>query len=158
MLRSLVGSEMCIRDSFRAVQRSALCRSRRELSNAYLLAKFGFDTAENEPCQVSSKSSSLSAWIRGRGGEAGGGAAGGGEGEAPGGAGGGGEGGGGAAAGGLPLGVRVCKFLQIFGGLVLGCIKTKFCKKICVRQHFSSSTRCAHFCTAAISKFSQKSV
>ena len=24
------------------------------------------------------------------------------------------------------------KFLQIFGGLVLGCIKTKFCKKICV--------------------------
>ena len=37
---------------FRAVQRSALCRSRRELSNAYLLAKFGFDTAENEPCQV----------------------------------------------------------------------------------------------------------
>ena len=23
-------------------------------------------------------------------------------------------------------------FLQIFGGLVLGCIKTKFCKKICV--------------------------
>ena len=24
------------------------------------------------------------------------------------------------------------KFLQIFGGLVLGCVKTKFCKKICV--------------------------
>merc|ERR1711977_781811 len=45
--------------------------------------------------------------------------------------------------------------LQIFGGLVLGCIKTKFCKKICVRQHFSSSTRFASFCTAAISKFSQ---
>ena len=36
----------------KAVQRSALCRSRRELSNAYLLAKFGLDTAENEPCQV----------------------------------------------------------------------------------------------------------
>ena len=34
---------------FRSVQRSALCRSRRELSNEYLLAKFGFDTAENEP-------------------------------------------------------------------------------------------------------------
>ena len=33
---------------FREVQRSALCRSRRELSNAYLLAKFRFDTAENE--------------------------------------------------------------------------------------------------------------
>ena len=28
-----------------------MCRSRRELSNAYLLAKFGFDTAENEPCK-----------------------------------------------------------------------------------------------------------
>ena len=25
------------------------CRSRQELSNEYLLAKFGFDTAENEP-------------------------------------------------------------------------------------------------------------
>ena len=35
-----------------AVQRSALCRSRRELSNAYLLAKFRFDTAANEPCNV----------------------------------------------------------------------------------------------------------
>ena len=34
------------------VQRSACCRSRRELSNAYLLAKCGFDTAENEPCKV----------------------------------------------------------------------------------------------------------
>ena len=29
-----------------------MCRSRRELSNAYFLAEFGFDTAENEPCQV----------------------------------------------------------------------------------------------------------
>ena len=27
---------------------------------------------------------------------------------------------------------KFCKILQIFGGLVLGCIKTKFCKKICV--------------------------
>ena len=34
------------------VQRSALCRSRRELSNANLLAKIGFDTAENEPSKV----------------------------------------------------------------------------------------------------------
>merc|ERR1712072_1298271 len=48
------------------------------------------------------------------------------------------------------------KISQIFGGLVLGCIKTKFCKKICVRQHFSSSTRFASFCTAAISKFLAK--
>ena len=46
--------------------------------------------------------------------------------------------------------------LQNFGGLVLGCIKTKFRKKICVWQHFSSSTKFASFCTAAISKFSQK--
>ena len=48
------------------------------------------------------------------------------------------------------------KILQIFGGLVLGCIKTKICNKICVRQHFSSSTRFASFCTAAISKFFAK--
>ena len=43
----------------RTVQRSALCRSRRELSNLlfetdsyskeYLLAKFGFDRTKNEP-------------------------------------------------------------------------------------------------------------
>ena len=29
-----------------------MCRSRRELSNGYSLAKFGIDTAENEPCKV----------------------------------------------------------------------------------------------------------
>ena len=52
--------------------------------------------------------------------------------------------------------IHFSRILQIFGGLVLGCIKTKFCKKICVRQHFSRSTRFASFCTAAISKFSQK--
>ena len=34
------------------MQRSALCRSRRELSNTYFLAKFGLDPAENEPCQL----------------------------------------------------------------------------------------------------------
>ena len=38
--------------TFGAVLRSALCRSRREPSNAYLLAKFGFDTAENEPFTI----------------------------------------------------------------------------------------------------------
>ena len=57
---------------------------------------------------------------------------------------------------GLEGGVRVSKigrFCKNFGGVVLGCINTKFCKKICVWQHFSSSTRCAHFCTASISKF-----
>merc|ERR1719172_174915 len=42
--------ERCI-DS-KTVQRSALCRSRRELSNEYLLAKIGVDTAENEPLEV----------------------------------------------------------------------------------------------------------
>ena len=36
----------------KTVQRSALCRSRRVLSNQYLLAKFGFDTADNEPSKV----------------------------------------------------------------------------------------------------------
>ncbi len=39
-------------DPTRTVQRSALCRSRRELSNEYLLAKIGVDTAENEPLEV----------------------------------------------------------------------------------------------------------
>ena len=34
------------------MQRSAFCRSRRELSNAYLLAEFRFDTAETEPSKV----------------------------------------------------------------------------------------------------------
>ena len=29
-----------------------MCRSRRELFNAYLLAKIGVDTAENEPLEV----------------------------------------------------------------------------------------------------------
>ena len=51
------------------------------------------------------------------------------------------------------------RFKQIqtnFRRLVLFCIDTKFCKKIFVGQHFSSSTRFASFCTAAISKFSQK--
>ena len=32
--------------------KGVLCVDRRELSNDYLLAKFGFDTAENEPCKV----------------------------------------------------------------------------------------------------------
>ena len=34
------------------MRRSALCRSRREVSNAYLVAIIGFDTEENEPCKV----------------------------------------------------------------------------------------------------------
>ena len=47
---------------------------------------------------------------------------------------------------------KIKKKLQIFGELVLGCIKMKFCKKIYIRQHFSSSARFAYFCAAAISK------
>ena len=34
------------------MQRSALCISRRELSNEYVLTKIGVDTAENEPLEV----------------------------------------------------------------------------------------------------------
>ena len=34
------------------MQRSALYRSQRELSNAYLVVKIGFDTVENESCKV----------------------------------------------------------------------------------------------------------
>ena len=32
-----------------------MCRSRRQLSNVYLLAKIGVDTAENEPLEVWAK-------------------------------------------------------------------------------------------------------
>ena len=31
------------------------CRSRQELPNEYITAKFGFDTAENEPLKVCQK-------------------------------------------------------------------------------------------------------
>ena len=44
--------------------------------------------------------------------------------------------------------------LTIFGGLVLGCIKTKFARKYALDSIFSSSTRFAYLCTAAISIFS----
>ena len=43
-------------DPTRTVQRSALCRSRRELSKDYLVVKIGFDTADNELCKVCSLS------------------------------------------------------------------------------------------------------
>ena len=48
VLARLFFPQFSIVDS-KTVQRSALCRSRQELSDEYLLAKFGFDTAENEP-------------------------------------------------------------------------------------------------------------
>ena len=52
------------------MRRSALCRSRRELSNAYLLAKIGVDTAENEPLEVWGENSiqySLHSLVAGQG-------------------------------------------------------------------------------------------
>ena len=44
------------------MQRSALYRSRRELSNEYLLAKIGVDTAENEPLEVWGKIFNIIHW------------------------------------------------------------------------------------------------
>ena len=44
---SIVDSKS-VRVSMKTVQRRALCRSRRELSNEYVLTKIGVDTAENE--------------------------------------------------------------------------------------------------------------
>ena len=139
------------------MQRSALCRSRRELSNEYLLAKIGVDTDENEPLEVwgkiqfiihlppyrshsSSTGRAASRRLRRR-----------------------------CVPAVRPAGrtaaasssgasrrphfskmhfrkmrfrtmhlsnmhfreMHFSKILQIFGGLVLGCIKTSFCKKIC---------------------------
>ena len=46
----------------KTVQRSALCRSRRELSNEYLRAKIGVDTAENEPLEVWGKIFNIINW------------------------------------------------------------------------------------------------
>ena len=39
-----------------------MCRSRRELSNEYLLAKVGVDTAENEPLEVWGKIFNIFHW------------------------------------------------------------------------------------------------
>ena len=39
-----------------------MCRSRRELSNKYLLAKIGVDTAENEPLEVWGKIFNIIHW------------------------------------------------------------------------------------------------
>jgi len=46
-VRGLNPAELCL-----ILPVSALCRCRRELSNAYLLAKLRFDTAESEPSNV----------------------------------------------------------------------------------------------------------
>ena len=39
-----------------------MCKSRRELSNEYLLAKIGVDTAENEPLEVWGKIFTIIHW------------------------------------------------------------------------------------------------
>ena len=46
--------------------------------------------------------------------------------------------------GGISKILLVCKTLQRFGGLVLGCIATKVCKQVCILQYLSSSTSFAH--------------
>ena len=46
------GAKECFIEGFDS---SAVCRSLRELSNEYLLAKIGVDTAENEPVEVWAK-------------------------------------------------------------------------------------------------------
>ena len=53
--------------------------------------------------------------------------------------------------GGLPQQRRAGERAELFPTLVLGCIDTKFCNQILIFQHFSRSTRFAHFCTAPIS-------
>ena len=53
----------------KTVPRGALCRSQRELSHEYFVAKFGFDAAEHEPCivcplSVSPDRPQVFSWIR----------------------------------------------------------------------------------------------
>ena len=109
------------------VQSSALWRSRRELSNSYLLAKFRFDTAENEPCTVCRTPMSNARCRAAR------------------------QAGGGGGARGRAVAMLVLPASAATSsadarrslaaalldranltGLVLGCIEAKFCKKICV--------------------------
>ena len=44
---AIFNEKLRLENGAKAVQRSALCRSRRELSNEYLLANIGVDTAES---------------------------------------------------------------------------------------------------------------
>ena len=44
--------------------------------------------------------------------------------------------------------VKIANKFPHFGGLVLGCIEADLCRLLFMLQHFSSSTRFAHFCTA----------
>ena len=124
---------------------SALCRSRRELSNAYLLAKFGFDTAENEPSKVcrpeasSRPSSAACADSPARYSAPGA--------EVP-----------DVRHSGAPVLDRAN-----LTGFVLGCIEAKFCKKICVWKLSPRSTQCtplnrsqSSICCLKISEFFAK--
>ena len=103
------------------MQRGALRRSRRELSNAYIFAKCGFDTAENEPSKVWPIAAPPSAVAAAAG-----------------------------AAGRPALAALLQRAAPVrwagldfsgcctardrtnFTGLVLGCIEATFCKQICV--------------------------
>ena len=105
------------------MQRNALCRSRRKLSNAYLLAEFGFDTAENEPskgCHIRADAGRR----RGRPRRPGPGP----------------QSGGGVQAVELE-GERGGPLEQTFGGLILGCVDADCCKSTLMLQFF-----CQHAC------------
>ena len=140
------------------MQRSALCRSRRELSNEYLLAKIGVDTAENEPLKVWRKIQFIihsppysrrpiqrqpqAVWDGSRGQPA--------TTEA--------------AARALVERFDIEPFPDFsakwanFRGLVLFCIDAKFCKKIFVGKLLTRSTRFTCFCTAQTSIFQKNFV
>ena len=49
-------------DEEREKKESGTCRSRRELSSEYLLAKFGFDAAESEPLGIWNLDGNLGIW------------------------------------------------------------------------------------------------
>ena len=97
------------------------CRAWKMLSNAYFLAKFRFDTAENEPAKNLQKNSKNAFFENAFFG-----------------------------ASGQPTSVSLTPRRHLSGTsaasgtkilVVFGCIGTDFCKKICVLQHFSKSTR-----------------
>ena len=100
------------------------CRSRKMLQNEYLVAKIGFDTAENRPFKVSMKWGSQAgvAPVMSR-----------------------------LAPRFGPF--QVFKLLANFRGLVNGCIEADFRNQILIRQRFSRSTRFKNLCTAPNSNF-----
>ena len=88
------------------------CRSRQELSNEYLLAKIGFDTAENEPSKVWRGQMPCDA--RGRAAR---------------------------ARGPAPRVIESVMCDRNFGGLVLGCIEADFCNNILVGKLVTRSIK-----------------